>query len=207
MYNCTFPLLIVYGITIVFVYFVKHVKVKLRCHGGNFFFVSNFVSRCRNNVRYCEYMCMLIRIYFLVLIYIKYLILYLLIHLNEHNYFLRFKLIAHVIQFLVDYIIYRYGSDLVTVESYGENNLTASLAAVSTIDRRFANHYWLGLASLDDLKTNTLESAAGTLVSQYSGEYINFIALRVSYWFQIRLLTFKRFPCFIRSQECAFQIT
>lgn len=29
--------------------------------------------------------------------------------------------------------------------------------------------YWLGLASLDDLRTNTLESTAGGLVSQYSG--------------------------------------
>lgn len=57
-----------------------------------------------------------------------------------------------------------------SVESYGENNLTASIAA-STVagDRRGTNHYWLGLASLDDLKTNTLESASGTLASQYSG--------------------------------------
>lgn len=29
--------------------------------------------------------------------------------------------------------------------------------------------YWLGLASLDDLRTNTLESTSGGLVSQYSG--------------------------------------
>lgn len=32
-----------------------------------------------------------------------------------------------------------------------------------------SDKYWLGLASLDDLRTNTLESAAGLLVSQYSG--------------------------------------
>lgn len=65
----------------------------------------------------------------------------------------------------------RYGSDLMAVESYSENNLTASIATSSVgLDRRSANHYWLGLASLDDLKTNTLESAAGTLVSQYSGK-------------------------------------
>ncbi|KAK9718535.1 CUB domain [Popillia japonica] len=64
----------------------------------------------------------------------------------------------------------RYGSDLMAVESYSENNLTASIATSSVgLDRRSDNHYWLGLASLDDLKTNTLESAAGTLVSQYSG--------------------------------------
>lgn len=57
------------------------------------------------------------------------------------------------------------------VESYNENNLTATIATASApIERRGVNHYWLGLASLDDLRTNTLESAAGILVSQYSGE-------------------------------------
>lgn len=56
------------------------------------------------------------------------------------------------------------------IESYRENNVTASIATASVpLERRGDNHYWLGLASLDDLKTNTLESAAGTLVSQYSG--------------------------------------
>ncbi|XP_045468348.1 sushi, von Willebrand factor type A, EGF and pentraxin domain-containing protein 1 isoform X2 [Harmonia axyridis] len=66
----------------------------------------------------------------------------------------------------------RYGSDLISVETYEENNVTSSIATSSVpIERRNAtrNNFWLGLASLDDLKTNTLESAAGTLVSQYSG--------------------------------------
>lgn len=59
------------------------------------------------------------------------------------------------------------------VESYGENNLTATIvSSTGTAERRGPEHYWLGLASLDDLRTNTLESAAGTLVSQYSGVYI-----------------------------------
>ncbi|KAJ9591926.1 hypothetical protein L9F63_001528, partial [Diploptera punctata] len=64
----------------------------------------------------------------------------------------------------------RYGSDLVLVESYSENNFTSGLAIRNTgpADRN-GPHYWLGLASLDDLRTNTLESAAGLLVSQYSG--------------------------------------
>lgn len=69
--------------------------------------------------------------------------------------------------------ICRYGSDLISVESYEENNITSSIATSSVpIERRnkTSNNFWLGLASLDDLKTNTLESAAGTLVSQYSGE-------------------------------------
>lgn len=66
------------------------------------------------------------------------------------------------------------------VESYSENNLTASIATVSVpLERRGSNHYWLGLASLDDLRTNTLESAAGTLVSQYSGSF--HLILNVSY--------------------------
>jgi hypothetical protein len=64
----------------------------------------------------------------------------------------------------------RYGSDLVLVESFTENNFTAGLATRSTGPaERNGKHYWLGLASLDDLRTNTLESAAGLLVSQYAG--------------------------------------
>ncbi|CAG2067393.1 unnamed protein product, partial [Timema podura] len=64
----------------------------------------------------------------------------------------------------------RYGSDLVLVESYSENNYTAGLASRSMGPlERHNHHYWLGLASLDSLRTNTLESAAGVLVSQYAG--------------------------------------
>lgn len=58
---------------------------------------------------------------------------------------------------------YRYGSELMVVESYSENNMSASMIG------RHLDRYWLGLASLDDLRTNTLESAAGMLVSQYAG--------------------------------------
>lgn len=57
---------------------------------------------------------------------------------------------------------------MVAVESFAENNLTLSIATSGDF-RRAADRYWLGLASLDDLRTNTLESAAGALVSQYSG--------------------------------------
>ncbi|XP_046990617.1 sushi, von Willebrand factor type A, EGF and pentraxin domain-containing protein 1 [Schistocerca americana] len=64
----------------------------------------------------------------------------------------------------------RYGSDLVLVESYAENNYTASVALRSLQPGDHSSHqYWLGLAALDDLRTNTLESAAGLLVSQYAG--------------------------------------
>lgn len=60
------------------------------------------------------------------------------------------------------------------VESYSENNMSASMIG------RHLDRYWLGLASLDDLRTNTLESAAGMLVSQYAGLYANLLDSRPS---------------------------
>lgn len=67
--------------------------------------------------------------------------------------------------------IYRYGSDLVLFDTYIKNNYTATLArrSLGPADRN-NQKYWLGLASLDDLRTNTLEYAGGVLVSQYSGK-------------------------------------
>lgn len=44
-----------------------------------------------------------------------------------------------------------------------------AIASNAEASRRTSDKYWLGLASLDDLRTNTLESASGALVSQYSG--------------------------------------
>ncbi|XP_045614794.2 uncharacterized protein uif isoform X1 [Procambarus clarkii] len=61
----------------------------------------------------------------------------------------------------------RFGSDLVLVESYSQNNFTEGLAHASLDDP--TNSYWLGLVSLNDLSTNTLESASGKHVSLYSG--------------------------------------
>ncbi|XP_063614589.1 sushi, von Willebrand factor type A, EGF and pentraxin domain-containing protein 1-like isoform X2 [Penaeus indicus] len=61
----------------------------------------------------------------------------------------------------------RFGSDLVQVESYEQNNFTEHLAH-QTLDHP-TNSYWLGLVSLNDLSTNTLESAGGKHVSLYSG--------------------------------------
>lgn len=63
-----------------------------------------------------------------------------------------------------------YGSDLVVVESYQQNNISEKLAQeqlnpVTHPDAAF----WLGLMSLDDLSTNTLEAASGSLVQQYAG--------------------------------------
>lgn len=67
-------------------------------------------------------------------------------------------------------LLYRYGSELVLIESYSENNFTANFVTrnLGPAERR-SQRYWLGLTSLDDLRTNTLESAGGILVSQYSG--------------------------------------
>ncbi|KAK6617037.1 hypothetical protein RUM44_005394 [Polyplax serrata] len=64
----------------------------------------------------------------------------------------------------------RYGSELVLVESFSEDNFTTGIASkgLGPADRK-GQHYWLGLASLDDLRTNTLESAGGLVVSQYAG--------------------------------------
>nr|ABN49272.1 IP16828p [Drosophila melanogaster]ABV82230.1 IP16928p [Drosophila melanogaster] len=63
----------------------------------------------------------------------------------------------------------RYGAELVAIDSYAENNETLAIARASDPNQRASDKYWLGLASLDDLRTNTLESASGALISQYSG--------------------------------------
>lgn len=73
----------------------------------------------------------------------------------------------------------RFGSDLVLVESYEQNNFTEHLAH-QTLDHP-TNSYWLGLVSLNDLSTNTLESAGGQHVSLYSGEYCSWLLLVVGY--------------------------
>ncbi|GBP19642.1 Fibropellin-1 [Eumeta japonica] len=59
----------------------------------------------------------------------------------------------------------RYGSELMVVDSYAENNMTAHMVPTSPSN----NHYWIGLATVDDLRTNTLETTAHALVSQYAG--------------------------------------
>jgi len=62
----------------------------------------------------------------------------------------------------------RYGSDLVVVESYQQNNISERLAQQQLSSQPDAA-FWLGLMSLDDLSTNTLEAASGSLVPQYAG--------------------------------------
>jgi len=60
----------------------------------------------------------------------------------------------------------RYGAQLLEVDSWEAYNWTTNLA------RRYSHgdpNFWLGFNTLDDLRTNTLDSASGTLLSQYAG--------------------------------------
>ncbi|XP_018027289.2 sushi, von Willebrand factor type A, EGF and pentraxin domain-containing protein 1, partial [Hyalella azteca] len=61
----------------------------------------------------------------------------------------------------------RFGAELLLVDSYVENNFTQHLAH-SQLDHPTSS-YWLGAVALNELNTNTLESAGGDHVSLYSG--------------------------------------
>ncbi len=61
----------------------------------------------------------------------------------------------------------RYGAELVEVDSWSVHNWTVALA------KRFSHgdpNFWLGFNTLDDLRTNTLDSPSGSLLSQYAGQ-------------------------------------
>ena len=64
----------------------------------------------------------------------------------------------------------RYGSDLVTVESFRQNNFTAELATKLLRGRAGQDNYWLGFRAQNNLATNTLSAASGSQISQYYGE-------------------------------------
>ena len=71
-----------------------------------------------------------------------------------------------------NYCVDRYGSDLVTVESFKQNNFTGELASRllrSRGDDR--SDYWLGFKALNNLQTNTLAAASGDQISQYYGHW------------------------------------
>ena len=74
-----------------------------------------------------------------------------------------------MIFFSFHFFKHRYGSDLVVVESYQQNNISERLAQEQLSSQPDAA-FWLGLMSLDDLSTNTLEAASGSLVPQYAGK-------------------------------------
>ena len=68
------------------------------------------------------------------------------------------------------FIFCRYGANLVTIETLSESNMTSAIAnealgGASSPEKS----YWLGLKTLNDLNTNTLESASGKHFSLYSG--------------------------------------
>ena len=66
----------------------------------------------------------------------------------------------------------RYGSDLVTVESFRQNNFTAELATKLLRGRQGQDAaYWLGFRAQNNLATNTLAAASGSQISQYYGEF------------------------------------
>lgn len=77
----------------------------------------------------------------------------------------RFRIIC---VFIEAFFPCRFGSELVLVDSYPENNFTQHLAHLQ-LDHPTSS-YWLGAVTLNDLNTNTLESAGGEHVSLYSGE-------------------------------------
>ena len=67
-------------------------------------------------------------------------------------------------------LLFRYGSDLASVESFRQNNFTADLAAEFLAGQE-DNAYWLGLKAYNQLQTNTLEADAGHQISQYYGHW------------------------------------
>ncbi|XP_067122803.1 uncharacterized protein [Centruroides vittatus] len=62
----------------------------------------------------------------------------------------------------------RYGSELVLIEDYNQNNFTNDIAKASLREAGQLS-YWIGLTSVDSLSTNTLESASGSFISKYVG--------------------------------------
>lgn len=62
----------------------------------------------------------------------------------------------------------RYGSELALIENFWQSNYTHSLATANLKDS-LQKAYWLGLMTVDDLSTNTLESAGGSYISLYMG--------------------------------------
>ena len=55
------------------------------------------------------------------------------------------------------------------MQTFDQNNFTGQLAGERAEDGPGGDRYWLGFRTLDDLSTSSLETAAGTLQSQYIG--------------------------------------
>lgn len=66
--------------------------------------------------------------------------------------------------------LYRYGSELVLISDFTQNNFTAALAEASLREASDEiRSFWIGFQSIDQLSTNTIESASGRFVSKYVG--------------------------------------
>lgn len=66
--------------------------------------------------------------------------------------------------------MFRYGSELSLISDYTQNNFTAYLANQwLKEDSSSRQSFWIGFQSIDNLSTNTLESASGRFISKYVG--------------------------------------
>ena len=65
----------------------------------------------------------------------------------------------------------RYGSNLVSVSSFRQNNFTGELAQQQLQTTSPEDAYWLGYQTQNELQTNTLASASGSQISQYYGHW------------------------------------
>ena len=68
------------------------------------------------------------------------------------------------------YVCFRYGSHLVTVSSYRQNNFTAQLAS-EFLSGQTDKSYWLGLKAHNNLQTNMLIADDEEQISQYFGHW------------------------------------
>lgn len=66
-------------------------------------------------------------------------------------------------------LIDRYGSELALISDYTQNNFTSYIADQSLKEDSTSRSYWIGFQSIDNLSTNTLESASGRFISKYVG--------------------------------------
>ena len=76
--------------------------------------------------------------------------------------------VSHFIKYTSPLI--RYGSHLVTVSSYRQNNFTAQLAS-EFLSGQADKSYWLGLKAHNNLQTNMLIGADEEQISQYFGHW------------------------------------
>ena len=65
----------------------------------------------------------------------------------------------------------RYGSNLVSVASFRQNNFTGELAQQQLQTSNPEDAYWLGYQTQNELQTNLLASASGSQISQYYGHW------------------------------------